>query len=53
VQIRHTADVSHGFGRRLAAADEEVVVAAVRAWMWEMVADAAILEDGPDGSPGT
>jgi hypothetical protein len=38
-QIRHTTDASQGFNQRLTVADEEAVVAAVQAWVSEMLAD--------------
>lgn len=53
VQVRRTSAVAQGFGRTLITADEEVVVAAVRAWLAEMLADPVIRHDGPGGPAGT
>jgi hypothetical protein len=38
--IRHTTDVSEGFDRSLTVAQEELVVAAVQAWLSDMLAGA-------------
>ncbi len=53
VQIRRTTDVSQGFEQRLTVADREAVVAAVQAWMSEMLADSLTREDDPDGLSDT
>jgi hypothetical protein len=37
-EIRRTTDVSQGFEQRLTVTEKEAVVAAVRAWMSEMLA---------------
>jgi hypothetical protein len=52
-QIRHTADVSRGFEQRLTVAEKEAVVAAVRAWMSELLTDSLTSEDDPDGMSDT
>jgi hypothetical protein len=52
-QIRRTADVSQGFEQRLTVAEEEAVVAAVQAWMSQMLADSLTCGDDPDGLADT
>jgi hypothetical protein len=52
-QIRRTTDVSQGFEQRLTVAEKEAVVAAVQAWLSEMLADSLTCEDDPDSLPGT
>jgi len=52
-EIRRTTDVSQGFERRLTVAEKEAVVAAVQAWISEMLADSLSGEDDPDGLPDT
>jgi len=52
--IRCTTDVSRGFDQRLTVAEKEAVVAAVRAWMSEMMrADSLTCEDDPGGLSDT
>jgi hypothetical protein len=46
--IRCTTDVSQGLEQGLTVAEEEAVVAAVKAWLSEMVADALTGEDDSD-----
>jgi hypothetical protein len=46
--IRRTTDVSQGFEQGLIVADKEAVVAAVRAWLSEVLADSLTDEDDPD-----
>jgi hypothetical protein len=46
--IRRTTDVSQGLEQGLTVAEKEAVVAAVQAWLSEMVADALIGEDNSD-----
>jgi hypothetical protein len=48
VQIRLTTDVSQGFAQDLTVALEEAVVAAVRAWLSELLAGSSTVEDDPD-----
>ena len=52
-QIHRTTDVSQGFEQRLTVAEREVVVAAVQAWMSQMLAGSPTREDDPGGLPGT
>jgi len=52
-QIRRTTDVSHGFEQHMTVAERESVVAAVQAWMSEMLADSLTREDNPDGLSDT
>ncbi len=52
-QIRRTTDVSHGFEQRLTVAEEEVVVAAVQAWLSKMLTDSLARGDDPDSLPDT
>jgi hypothetical protein len=52
-QIRSTTDVSQGFERRLTVAEPEAVVAAVQAWMSEMLADSLTRQEDPDGLSDT
>jgi predicted transcriptional regulator len=46
--IRRTTDVSQGLEQGLTVAEKEAVVAAVRAWLSEMVAGALTGEDDSD-----
>lgn len=46
--IRRTTDVSQGFGQGLTVANKETVVAAVRAWLSEVLAGSLTGEDDPD-----
>ena len=48
VQIRLTTDVSQGFEQHLTVGLEEAVVAAVRAWLSELLAGSSTVEDDPD-----
>ena len=48
-QIHSTTDVSHGFEQRLTVAEREAVVAAVQAWMSQVLAGSPASEDDPDG----
>ena len=48
-QIHSTTDVSHGFEQRLTVAEREAVVAAVQAWMSQVLAGSLASEDDPDG----
>jgi hypothetical protein len=52
-QIRRTTDVSRRFEQRLTVAEEEAVVAAVQAWISEMLAVSVTCEDDPDGLSDT
>ena len=52
-QIRRTTDVSQGFEQRLTVAEKEAVVAAVQAWMSEMLAGLLTREDDPSGLSDT
>ena len=52
-QIRRTTDVSRGFDQRLTVAEKEAVVAAVQAWMSEMLAGSLTREEDPDGLSDT
>jgi hypothetical protein len=52
-QIRRTTDVSRGFEQRLTVAEKEAVVAAVQAWLSEMLADSLTREDDLDGPSET
>jgi hypothetical protein len=52
-QIRRTTDVSQGFEQRWAAAEEEAVVVAVRAWISELLAHPLASEKDPDGLSDT
>jgi hypothetical protein len=47
--IRHTTDVSEGFDRDFTLAEEEAVVAAVRAWLSAMLAGSPGVGDNADG----
>jgi hypothetical protein len=46
--IRRTTDVSQGLEQGLTVAEKEAVVAAVQAWLSEMVADALTGKDESD-----
>jgi hypothetical protein len=46
-EIRRTTDVSRGLEQSLTVAEKEAVVAAVQAWMLEMLADSLPSEDDP------
>jgi len=46
--IRRTIDVSQGLEQGLTVAEKEAVVAAVQAWLSEMVADALTDKDDSD-----
>jgi hypothetical protein len=46
--IRRTTDVSQGLEQGLTVAEKEAVVAAVQAWLSEMVADALTGKDDSD-----
>jgi hypothetical protein len=48
-RIYSTTDVSHGFEQRLTVAEREAVVAAVQAWMSQVLAGSLASEDDPDG----
>jgi hypothetical protein len=52
-QIRRTTDVSRGFEQRLTVAEEEAVVAAVEAWMSEMLVGSLQREDDSDSLSDT
>lgn len=52
-EIRSTTDVSQGFEQRLTVAEPEAVVAAVQAWMSEMLADSLTRQEDPDGLSDT
>jgi hypothetical protein len=52
-QIRRTTDVSRGFEQRLTVAEREAVVAAVQAWISQMLAGSLTREDDPDGLSDT
>jgi hypothetical protein len=45
--IRRTTDVTQGFEQGLTTAQKEAVVAAVQAWLSEMLASSPTGEDGP------
>jgi hypothetical protein len=51
--IRSTTNVSQGFEQALTVADKEAVVAAVQAWLSEMLARSLTGEDDPNSLPGT
>jgi hypothetical protein len=51
--IRRTTDVSQGFEQGLTVADKEAVVAAVQAWLSEMLAGSFTGEDDPDSLSNT
>jgi hypothetical protein len=47
-QIRLTTDVSRGFEQGLTVAEKEAVVAAVQAWLSEMLASSPPVDDDPE-----
>jgi len=51
--IRRTTDVAQGFEQSLTVADKEAVVAAVQAWLSEVLANAPTGEDDPDSLSDT
>jgi hypothetical protein len=51
--IRRTTDVSQGFEQRLTVTEKEEVVAAVQAWVSEMLTGSVTREDDPDGLSDT
>jgi hypothetical protein len=52
-EIRRTTDVSQGFEQRLTVAEKEAIVAAVQAWVSEMLSHSVAREDDPDGLSDT
>jgi hypothetical protein len=51
--IRRTADVTQGFEQSPTVAEKELVVAAVEAWLSEMLASSLTGEDDPDSLSDT
>jgi hypothetical protein len=51
--IRRTTDVTQGFEQGLTIAEKEAVVAAVQAWLSEMLANSPTGEDDPDSLSDT
>ena len=51
--IRRTTDVTQGFEQGVTIAEKEAVVAAVQAWLSEMLANSLTGEDDPDSLSDT